>query len=185
MENRPQLSAKERTTKTVECDRMIQSRPAADNTSYLNRLPVIRSVAGLETGIWKCGPVQSAEVARVEHEWGLGGSRYRNGKGIDGGWMKDCVVQYYSRSDMEVEERVNGRVKERGLNELCKEKAVAARSGQPPASVAWRQNDTIFATHLTTVIWRISGWNKNIIQKSGVGRIFFFFFWEISQQCSM
>lgn len=37
---------------------------------------------------------------------------------------------------MEVEERVNGRVKERGLNELCKEKAVAARSGQPPASVA-------------------------------------------------
>lgn len=26
--------------------------------------------------------------------------------------MKDCVVQYYSRSDMEVEERVNGRVKE-------------------------------------------------------------------------
>ncbi len=26
--------------------------------------------------------------------------------------MKDCVVQYYSRSDMEVEERVNGRVNE-------------------------------------------------------------------------
>lgn len=77
MENRPQLSAKERTTKTVECDRMIQSRPAADNTSYLNRLPVIRSVGGLETGIWKCRPVQRAEVARVEHEWGLGGADCR------------------------------------------------------------------------------------------------------------
>lgn len=63
MENRPQLSAKERTTKTVECDRMIQSCPAADNTSYLNRLPVIRSVGGLETGIWKFGLVQSTEEA--------------------------------------------------------------------------------------------------------------------------
>lgn len=78
MENRPQLSAKERTTKTVKYDRMIQSRPAADNISYLNRFPVIRPVGGLETGIWKCGPAQSVEVARVEHEWGLRGSRLQD-----------------------------------------------------------------------------------------------------------
>jgi len=79
-----QLSAKERTTKTVECDRMIQSRPAADNTSYLNRLPVIRSVGGLETWIWKCGPVQSTSGVRM----GVGEkliAGYRNGKEIDGG----------------------------------------------------------------------------------------------------
>lgn len=42
MESRAQLSSRERKTKTAKCDRMMQSHPKADNTSYLNRLPVIK-----------------------------------------------------------------------------------------------------------------------------------------------
>lgn len=63
MESRAQLSSRGRKTKTAECDRMMQSHPKADNTSYLNRLPVIKPARGSSQGLGSV--VQESERGRL------------------------------------------------------------------------------------------------------------------------